>query len=47
MFERMILLETFGSAGILCPASKQHYGKRFVTWERANSSQTNQFYKRE
>jgi hypothetical protein len=46
-FERMILLETFGYAGILCPESKQHYGRRFVTWEEANSDQPEQFYKRE
>jgi hypothetical protein len=46
-FERMILLETFGYAGILCPESKQHYGKGFVTWDEANSDQPEQFYKRE
>lgn len=46
-FERMILLETFGYAGILCPESKQHYGKDFVNWEEANSDQPEQFYKRE
>ena len=46
-FERMILLETLGYAGILCPASKQHYSKRFVTWNKANSDQPEHFYKRE
>ncbi len=46
-FERMILLETFGYAGIPCPASKQYYGKRFVTWDEANSDQPDHFYKRE
>lgn len=35
-FERMILLETFGHAGILCPPSKDHYGKTFVTYEESN-----------
>lgn len=45
--ERMILLETFGYAGILCPKSKQHYGTRFVTYDDANSDQPKEFYKRE
>ncbi len=45
--ERMILLETFGYAGILCPKTKQHYSKKFVTWEDANSDQPKEYYKRE
>jgi hypothetical protein len=45
--ERMILLETFGYAGILCPKTKQHYAKKFVTYDEANSDQPREFYKRE
>lgn len=45
--ERMILLETFGYAGILCPASKHHYGNTFVTFDEANSDQPREFFKRE
>ena len=45
--ERMILLETFGYAGILCPKRKQHYGKRFVNYEQAESDQPAEYYKRE
>ncbi len=46
-FERMILLETFGYAGILCPESKRNYGIGFVSWDEANSDQPEHFYKRE
>jgi hypothetical protein len=45
--ERMILLETFGYAGILCPATKLSYRSRFVTFDEANSDQPKEFYKRE
>jgi hypothetical protein len=46
-FERMILLETFGYAGILCPRSKQHYGKRFLARDLVESDQPKEFYKKE
>jgi len=46
-FERMILLETFGYAGILCPKTKQHYGKQFVACDEAESDQPAEYYKRE
>ena len=45
--ERMILLETFGYAGILCPKSKHHYGTKFVTYDEANSDQPKESSKRE
>jgi hypothetical protein len=45
--ERMILLETFGYAGILCPKRKQHYGKRYVSYDKAESDQPKEYYKRE
>lgn len=45
--ERRILLETFGYAGILCPITKHHYSKRFVTFDEANSDQPKESYKRE
>jgi predicted DCC family thiol-disulfide oxidoreductase YuxK len=31
-FQRMILLETFGYAGILCPRDQEHYSERFITY---------------
>jgi hypothetical protein len=46
-FERVILLETFGYAGILCPKTKQHYGKQFVTYDETESDQPAEYYKRE
>ncbi|MCA9045302.1 MAG: hypothetical protein KDA69_13325 [Planctomycetaceae bacterium] len=45
--ERMILLETFGYAGILCSKSKHHYGKKFVTFDAANSDQPKEVFKQE
>ena len=45
--ERMILLETFGYAGILCPASKPHYQTHFVESDRANSDYPQAYHKRE
>ncbi|MGF1526664.1 MAG: hypothetical protein ACFCBW_07720 [Candidatus Competibacterales bacterium] len=45
--ERMILLETFGYGGILCPQSQRHYSDEFVDYDLANSNQPSQFYKRE
>jgi hypothetical protein len=45
--ERMILLETFGYAGILCPSDQQHYSAEFVQHDFANSRQPQQYYKRE
>lgn len=45
--ERMILLETFGYAGILCPESQQNYSNDFVTYDFANRSQPQHSYKRE
>jgi hypothetical protein len=46
-YERMILLETLGYAGVLCPKTKKHYGKTFVTWDEANSDQPKEYLKRE
>jgi hypothetical protein len=46
-FERMILLETFGYAGILCPKTKQHYGEQFVICDNTVSDQPKEFYKRD
>jgi hypothetical protein len=45
--ERMILLEAFGYAGILFPKTKQHYGKRFVAYDEAESDQPAEYYKRD
>ena len=46
-FERMILLETLGYAGILCPRDHQHYSNGFVTHDFANTHQPAEFFKRE
>jgi hypothetical protein len=46
-YERMILLETLGYAGILCPRKKDHYSSRFVTFDEANSDQPKEYYKQE
>jgi hypothetical protein len=46
-FERMILLETLGYAGILCPSHQKNYTDDFVTYEFANLQQPAQYYKRE
>jgi hypothetical protein len=46
-FQRMILLETFGYAGILCPRDQNPYSERFVTYDEANTRQPTHFYKRE
>ena len=45
--ERTILLETFGYAGILCPKTKKHYGKQYVTYDEAESDQPKEFSKRD
>lgn len=45
--ERMILLETLGYAGILCPGQQQNYSDVFVTYDNANLRQPANFYKRE
>jgi len=45
--ERMILLETLGYAGVLCPKTKKHYGKTFITWDEASSDQPKEYFKRE
>ena len=45
--ERMILLETLGYAGVLCPKTKKHYGKTFVASDEANSDQPKEYFKRE
>jgi hypothetical protein len=45
--ERMILLETLGYAGVLCPKTKKHYAKSFVAYDEAGSDQPKEFYKRE
>ncbi len=45
--ERMILLETFGYAGILCPSGQRHYSDAFVPHDFANLRQPQQYYKRE
>lgn len=45
--ERMILLETFGYAGILCPPDQRHYSDDFVSYDFANLNQPQPFYKRE
>jgi len=45
--ERMILLETLGYAGILSPKGHLNYATDFVTYDFANSSQPQQFFKRE
>jgi len=37
--QRTILLETFGYAGILCPEYREHYGRRFVPFDEAESQQ--------
>jgi hypothetical protein len=46
-FERQILLETFGYAGILCPKTKRYYGMQFVNYDEANLDQPSAYYKRE
>jgi hypothetical protein len=46
-FERMILLETLGYAGILCPDGRRQYSDNFVGYEFANLQQPAQYFKRE
>jgi hypothetical protein len=46
-YERMILLETLGYAGILCPQDQQNYSASFVAYDFANRTQPPQFSKRE
>ena len=45
--QRMILLETFGYAGILCPTEQRNYTTQFVEYDFANENQPDQFFKRE
>lgn len=46
-YERQILLESFGYAGILLPQGKRDYTKGFVTCDDANADQPREFFKRE
>jgi hypothetical protein len=46
-YERMILLETLGYAGILCPDDQKHYTDNFVSYEFANLQQPAAYFKRE
>ena len=45
--ERMILLESFGQAGILRPEGKRDYRDEFVAADEADSDQPREFFKRE
>jgi hypothetical protein len=46
-YERQILLESFGYAGILLPEGKRDYAKGFVTYDEANADQPREFFKRD
>jgi hypothetical protein len=45
--ERMILLETFGYAGILKPSGHFSYKDKYLNYDYVNITQTVEFYKRE